>query len=103
MFLLAASHHPPLQILRREPQLRSTRRIRKDDELTLQENIPKDTDPHTTAALNTAKARAATLRHRRVVDITSRHSGGVAGDAEADIREGSVASENVTTVLLAVA
>ena len=89
------------QSLGRKPQLRSSRRIIKDDKLRLEEDVTKDGLPDAIIALETTET-ASTLRSRCVVQVTTRDDRRVAFDLKGEIGKGGGAVENVSTVGLAV-
>lgn len=91
----------PSQSLSRKPKLRSSRRVIKDDELRLEEDITKDGLSDAVIALETTEA-ASTLGRRRIVHVAARDDGCVSSDLESEVRKGGGAAEDVSTVCLAV-
>lgn len=90
-----------LRRLRGKTQLRSSRRVIEDDELRLQEDVAEDGLADAIVALETAEAAPA-LGGGCVVEVASRHHGGVAFDLEGEVGQGGGAGEDVSAVGLAV-
>ena len=90
------------QILRGKSKLGTAGGIGEDDELGLEEDVPKDGLADPAVALETAEAAAAAVRDGGVVEVAARRNGRVSCDGGGEVGKGRGAVEDVTTVLLAV-
>lgn len=93
--------HALHQGLGRKAQLRAGVSI-KDDELALEEDVPKDIDANAGVGLDAAEAGRAARVGGGVVDVRARDGGCVAADGEGDGRKGGVAGVGVAALGLVV-